>query len=226
MICRWYAFPVLLLLFGITSTTLAFAEPVLRFGTVSTTELNLRPLPETSNTPIARLKSGDVVAILKEKDGWLRVRTLVSQQTGWVSSRYISTTGGTAERERPATVVPRPTLRLPDPFSVRVTDFSCDEGIFDDGGYKGCSVEMSVSIEIPTLYAAFLKDSIDLRCSTTVKYRTQDGFIEQTSYESGYVYVSIYNGSGYDSVTMEHSFGLTFEPVVRARLGEASCDFS
>lgn len=61
-------------------------EKKVKTGKVNTSTLNIRSGPGASYKDIGDLKSGDIVEILEEKDGWYKI-----VEEKWVSGKYIST---------------------------------------------------------------------------------------------------------------------------------------
>ena len=59
-----------------------------RAGVVVADRLNVRERPEPQARVLGVYTRGTRVVILKEQDGWLRVRG-PNQQEGWVAARYI-----------------------------------------------------------------------------------------------------------------------------------------
>ncbi|RAK17315.1 N-acetylmuramoyl-L-alanine amidase [Anoxybacillus vitaminiphilus] len=58
-------------------------------GIVTTNQLNVRAEPSEKGKIIRKLNGGDHVNIVVQQDNWLKI-VLENQQTGWVSSTYIS----------------------------------------------------------------------------------------------------------------------------------------
>lgn len=56
-------------------------------GIVTATELNVRPAPVTSNTPITTLKNGQLVEVLLREGDWYQIK--VGDIKGYVSTKYI-----------------------------------------------------------------------------------------------------------------------------------------
>ncbi|HUO85391.1 MAG TPA: SH3 domain-containing protein [Thermoanaerobaculia bacterium] len=64
------------------------AETVTGTVRVTASSLNVRVDPTTSSEKIASLRRGERVGLIREEDGWSRVR-LASGHSGWVSSQYV-----------------------------------------------------------------------------------------------------------------------------------------
>ncbi len=57
-------------------------------GLVTASSLNIRKGPSTSHTKITSVKKGTTLDIIKEENGWSKVK-LSNNQEGWASSQYI-----------------------------------------------------------------------------------------------------------------------------------------
>ncbi|WP_250673237.1 SH3 domain-containing protein [Paraclostridium ghonii] len=62
-------------------------------GTITADALNVRSGPSTSYSKVTMVYKGQSVTILESSNGWHKIKTQ-SGQTGWVSSQYVSTSGG------------------------------------------------------------------------------------------------------------------------------------
>ncbi|MCF6234181.1 MAG: SH3 domain-containing protein [Rhodobacteraceae bacterium] len=77
-----------------SAPTLAAVAPVVVLADIreiTATRVNMRDGPGTTFPVLARLSLGHEVEVLGNSgDGWLRLRTLPEQQTGWISASLVS----------------------------------------------------------------------------------------------------------------------------------------
>ena len=79
---------------------------------VTAKRANLRESPSTSSTTLGRLRKGDRIAFLEEKDGWLRVK-MANAQVGWVRHDLVRKDDGCLPDRREILLTP-PILHMSD----------------------------------------------------------------------------------------------------------------
>jgi hypothetical protein len=76
---------------------------------VTTTDVNLRPVANSSNMPIGLAESGSKVKVLSADNNWYEVQVVehggprpihIRRTVGWVNKRYVSSIELSAEKER------------------------------------------------------------------------------------------------------------------------------
>jgi hypothetical protein len=79
---------------------------------VTAKSANLRESPSTSSAALGRLKRGDRITFLEEKDDWLRVK-LANSQIGWVRRDLVRVDDGCPPDRREVLLTP-PMVRMSD----------------------------------------------------------------------------------------------------------------
>ncbi len=79
---------------------------------VSAKRANLRGAPSASSATLGRLKKGDRITFLEEKDGWLRVK-MANAQVGWVRHDLVRKDDGCLPDRREVLLTP-PMVRMSD----------------------------------------------------------------------------------------------------------------
>jgi hypothetical protein len=115
-----------------------------------------------------------------------------------------------------------PAFSYPDPLTIDSADLDCDED-FVDGGFSRCTVEISISLFVPRIYADLMKDYIDVDCEASVSFETANGFpTSDRASES----TSVYFAAGTGSESIEIDFDpFSTSPIVRARIDDVECEF-
>ena len=84
-----------------TETTEVSGTPVNKTGTVNTAELNIRKGPGTTYDAVGKYKKGDKVTITEVKGDWGKT------SKGWISMKYVNTTGSTTTTDKTETTDPK-----------------------------------------------------------------------------------------------------------------------
>jgi hypothetical protein len=208
----------ILLMASIASPTIAQDNTPARVIAVN---LNLRAAPNGESMVIDTLPENAPLVVLQQDGPWFEVRATADGEprVGWVHGNHIELVSMPAPQRAPSTPLPRLSRNT---MSIDVVDFDCQEKMFD-GGYRGCSVEIDVTIDAPSSDEEFENDSVSIECESTVSYKTADGFMSRTSYASDFQTIWVSYGYGSTRAYMTHSFTSIFDPVVSARLQDASC---
>ena len=198
----------------------------LELAKVTAINLNMREEASASSDVVAVIPQGSQIFAFKQDGPWFLA--VYGPHEGWVHGNHIemvSDTSSTPPTAAPPASQPSaaPLRRMANPLQARATDFDCDEG-FSGDGYEDCTVQIQVSVDLPSAFIPYAAKEVAIRCESSVEYSTQGSFISSSDDESmtGYVYLS--RGYGSTMIEIEHSFGYTFDPVINARLEEVSCE--
>jgi uncharacterized protein YgiM (DUF1202 family) len=199
---------------------------------VTAINLNMREEANASSDVVTVIPQGSLIIITEQDGPWFRGKYLLdgTPAEGWVHGNHIEMVND-ASAAPPAAAAPAPAprpspapaFRTSNPMQVRASKFDCDEG-FSSDGYDSCTVDIKVSVDLPSAFTPYAAKEVSVRCESSVEYRTEGSFISSNDDESktGYVYLS--SGHGYTTIKIEHRFGYTFDPVINARLVEVSCE--
>ena len=197
---------------------------------VTAESLNIRQLPTTNSKIIGSLAKGErSIALYGGIPGWVSVITNAAE-IGYVSSKYVqiiriisadtdesSVSGGSRysyEDEEEACNADNASLNL----DVRVDDFDCDENFMSEG-FRSCDARISVSITSD----CDENMTASVSCDAEFSYRTKDGLFERSDTESGSDSVYVRYGSGSGSIDIDWTPYTILDPVMKARLSDASC---
>lgn len=197
----------------------AFAQDV-SGARVIATRLNLRAQPDAGSEVLVTLPRNTVLVTLQQEGPWYQVSVLDGGRIGWVHGNHIEFVAMPDPDD--AARAPRSGGWARQPMSVDVISFDCQKKIMGDG-YQGCSVQIAVAIDVPSSYDDFSDDSVDIECESTVSYKTADGFMTQTDRASDYQTVWLSSGYGSTTAYLSHHFISIMNPVISARLTDASC---
>lgn len=198
---------------------------------VDTEQLNVRPGPSTQGEPVGRLSRGAVLVVAERNGDWVRLFDPLRRgyPEGWVRSDFLRDLGNAtgqpgapAAAWREAPVVARPLYpALPDPLDVDA-DFDCRER-YADAGFSGCEIDVDLAITVPSLYAPFIADTIDIACEATIRYEDASGWTRRET-ESETTNVWMVSGIGSGSLTIDFDFPHYGDPVVSAKVEDLSCE--
>ncbi|MFC2966887.1 SH3 domain-containing protein [Acidimangrovimonas pyrenivorans] len=210
------------LILEITMPAIVSAKDI-ELARVSAIELNVRNSPNVSGKVLGTLKMGAIVGVLARQGGWAHILSIENGKrlTGWANETYLSAIP--AVRNPPATPrVPMQGAYLPNPLSFKPNSFDCHESPAG-GGFDSCELAISIDVSLPSDYSPYLKDSVTIECAAEVEYHRANGYFTETDSERGTAYVSLYNGSGSESITLDFSLGFGVDPVTNARVSSLDC---
>lgn len=200
------------------------------WAVVTAQELNLRAGPTPEAEVVTKLFQGQSLMVRSGDGVWANVAALVDGRMieGWVNRSYIATVAP-ADTPSPPAALPNviakppavsPGFSYPDPLTIDNATLDCDEGLVD-GGFSECTVEIDISLTVPTIYADLMKDYVDVECEAAVVFEDSDGHqsSDQDS-ESTSVYFS--GGNGFESLEINFN-PFSTSPIVRARIKDIDC---
>jgi hypothetical protein len=198
---------------------------------VTAQELNVRAGPSPETAIVTKLLQGQRLLVRPGDGPWANVVVLVDGKMveGWVNRSYI--TAAVPNGVAPAPAVPpnvfaqppavSPGFSYPDPLTIDSADLDCDED-FVDGGFSRCTVEISISLIVPRIYADLMKDYVDVECEASVSFEAADGF---STTDRDRESASVYFSGGTGSESMEIDFDpFSTSPIVRARIDDVECE--
>jgi hypothetical protein len=190
---------------------------------ITADSLNIMSGPSTDTEVIGKfIKGRKIFSFVHDRD-WLKVLT-ESNQEGYIFSRYtriitdfsadtltphISTQEGVFCDEETADLS----------LTIEDVSFNCKWDYFGNES-RGCATEFDVSIHAQC--DANINVYVD--CEVDISYDTKYGYFPSRSKEYGYDKVSVSSGQGTSSIVLNWNATSYFDPVVRAKLKDGSCN--
>jgi hypothetical protein len=190
---------------------------------ITADSLNIMSGPSTDTEVIGKLIKGrKIFSFVHDKD-WLKVLT-ESNQEGYIFSRYtmiitdFSTDTLTPHiRAQEGVFCDEETAGLS--LTIEDVSFNCKWNYFGNES-KGCATEFNVSV-----HARCDADiTVYVDCEADISYDTKYGYFPSQSKEYGYDKVSVSSGKGTSFIVLNWNARSYFDPVVRAKLKDGSCN--
>lgn len=191
---------------------------------IDTLNLNVRAGPGTGFDVVATLPQGTFVYTVGSDDGWSQVIVLHEGNSieGWVKSTFLRL----ASQPPAGPTSPTPSRPTPpaisNPLTISVVDFECNES-YSTEGFSDCDIDVDINVSIPPIYEPYLADQVTISCDVEVAYKTAEGFMERTVYATDSTSLFLTGGWANGSLSLKARFSYTFDPVVNARIKDASC---
>jgi uncharacterized protein YgiM (DUF1202 family) len=196
---------------------------------IDTELLNVRSGPSADTSVVGRVSQGSLMLVVERQGDWVKLSDPLRRglSEGWVNARFLTVTASgqqndtqrpTAQAIQPSRYVPRP-----DPFQITNADFECRESYINEGGFDGCELEVEIEVNIPSIFAPYLRDYVDVTCEAEISYRTQDSYFEQNERESESTSLYLYSGTASETLEIDFDFVYTFEPVVSGKVESLEC---
>lgn len=205
------------------------AQEIGDLAKVDTELLNVRSGPSADTSVVGRVSQGTSMLVVERQGAWVKLSDPLRRglAEGWVNSRFLTVTAPSQQtgEQRPtaqSAPVPRYVPR-PDPFQITDADFECSESYINEGGFDECELEVEIEVNIPSIFAPYLRDYVDVTCEAEISYRTQDSYFEQNERESESTSLYLYAGATSETIEIDFDFGYTVEPVISAKVESLEC---
>lgn len=205
------------------------AQEIGDLATVNTELLNVRTGPSSDTSVVGRVSQGAMLLVVERQGDWVKFSDPLNRglAEGWVNSRFLivavpSQQIGTQRPTAKSAPAPR-FVPIPDPFQIADADFECSESYITEGGFDECELEVEIEVNIPSTFAPYLRDYVDVTCVAEISYRTNDSYFEQSDRESESTSLYLYSGTASVTLEIDFDFGYTFEPVISAKVESLEC---
>ncbi|MCA1287685.1 SH3 domain-containing protein [Salipiger bermudensis] len=139
---------------------------------------------------------------------------------------------GASQETRPSPV-PSPTLPRPwptvpgsgrqEPLSTDVARFDCRSDNGAGLGLAGCTLRLSVALEIPEAYAPFLTEEVALVCEASISYESLGAEDRRTIWQQDGMRLPVRDGTSGGDVMLRFDFSLEPDPVLSAEVESVDC---
>lgn len=128
----------------------------------------------------------------------------------------------------PAPSLPQPwpeaSRLLPvDPLSVAVARFDCLRASEAGQGLAGCTLRLSLRLDIAERYAPYLAEETAVRCAASLAFTSLGGDVPGLVVEERWTTLPVREGSGGGTAVLRFDFSLEPDPVLSAEVADVAC---